>query len=258
MADAMSRMTSGRTIGVFTMQSGPGTENSFGGVAQAYADSVPVFIQAAGHERHLNSVPPNFSALVNYRNITKWIEQVNLPTQIPNAMSRAFTQVRNGRPRPVLVEIPWDVYEEQIPEPTGYVPAVRVRTAPIRPGSGPRRRSSQRPSGRSSTPARASTTPRRGRSSWRSPSCSRRRSPRASRARARSRDASALAGLRRPGGAEAGPPFPRPLRCDLRHRLLLRGHRLRRGDAGRQDGGPRDARPGGPQPQRPRRPCAAG
>jgi thiamine pyrophosphate-dependent acetolactate synthase large subunit-like protein len=130
MADAMSRMSSGRTIGVFTMQSGPGTENSFGGVAQAYADSVPILVQAAGHERHLNSVPPNFSALVNYRNITKWIEQVNLPAQVPSAMSRAFTQVRNGRPRPVLVEIPWDVYEEQIAEPTGYLPAPRVRSAP--------------------------------------------------------------------------------------------------------------------------------
>src|SRR6476659_5296544 len=35
MADSMSRMTSGKRIGVFTMQSGPGTENAFGGVAQA-------------------------------------------------------------------------------------------------------------------------------------------------------------------------------------------------------------------------------
>ena len=35
MADAMSRMTSGQQIGVFCMQSGPGSENAFGGVAQA-------------------------------------------------------------------------------------------------------------------------------------------------------------------------------------------------------------------------------
>ncbi len=28
---------------------------------------------------------------------------------IPDAMRRAFTQVRNGRPRPALVEIPTDV-----------------------------------------------------------------------------------------------------------------------------------------------------
>src|SRR3954467_13515392 len=47
MADAMSRVTAGRTMGVFTMQMGPGTENAFGGVAQAYGDSVPVLIQPA-------------------------------------------------------------------------------------------------------------------------------------------------------------------------------------------------------------------
>ena len=38
MADGFSRMTNGRTFGVFAMQQGPGTENAFGGVAQAYAD----------------------------------------------------------------------------------------------------------------------------------------------------------------------------------------------------------------------------
>src|SRR5262249_28165992 len=42
MADAVSRVTSGRTIGVFAMQHGPGTENAFGGVAQAFADSAPI------------------------------------------------------------------------------------------------------------------------------------------------------------------------------------------------------------------------
>ena len=44
MADALSRVTSGRQIGVFCMQHGPGSENVFGGVAQAFADSVPVVV----------------------------------------------------------------------------------------------------------------------------------------------------------------------------------------------------------------------
>ena len=35
MADALSRLTSGEKIGVFCMQNGPGSENAFGGVAQA-------------------------------------------------------------------------------------------------------------------------------------------------------------------------------------------------------------------------------
>ena len=36
MADAISRLTSGKKIGAFCMQHGPGTENAYGGVAQAY------------------------------------------------------------------------------------------------------------------------------------------------------------------------------------------------------------------------------
>ena len=129
MADAMSRMTSGQTVGVFCMQYGPGTENSFGGIAQAFADSVPVLILPAGSERHLQSVPPNFNAFLNMQHITKWIEQLILPKQVINVMRRAFTQVKNGRPRPVLVEIPWDVFEEDGPDASSYVPAPRVKVA---------------------------------------------------------------------------------------------------------------------------------
>ena len=39
MADAVSRLSSGDDIGVFVMQHGPGAENAFGGVAQAYSES---------------------------------------------------------------------------------------------------------------------------------------------------------------------------------------------------------------------------
>ena len=41
MADAISRVTSGHTIGAFCMQHGPGAENAMGGVAQCYGESVP-------------------------------------------------------------------------------------------------------------------------------------------------------------------------------------------------------------------------
>src|SRR3712207_4989010 len=51
MADAVSRVTSGERIGVFCMQQGPGTENAFGGVAQAYGDSVPLVVLPAGYPR---------------------------------------------------------------------------------------------------------------------------------------------------------------------------------------------------------------
>jgi len=130
MADAMSRVTSADRIGVFAMQSGPGTENAFGGVAQAYGDSVPIVVLPGGYGRRINQYPPNFSALLNFRNVTKWIEQVPEAEFIPEIMRRAFTQVRNGRPRPVLVEFPGDIMGDDVAEPMRYTPAPRLRSGP--------------------------------------------------------------------------------------------------------------------------------
>jgi acetolactate synthase-1/2/3 large subunit len=130
MADAVSRLSSGEKIGVFAMQHGPGTENSFGGVAQAFGDSVPIVVLPGGYPRHLLNITPNFSSFLNYQHVTKWAEQVVLPTSVPDAMRRAFTQVKNGRPRPVLVEIPVDVMRAEVPDGWTYTPAPRMRTAP--------------------------------------------------------------------------------------------------------------------------------
>src|SRR5258705_552753 len=130
MADAVSRITSGQKIGVFTMQHGPGSENAFGGVAQAYGDSVPIVVLPGGYPRRITNIPPNFNSFINYRNVTKWCEQVVMGDAVPDAMRRAFTQVKNGRPRPVLVEIPVDVYQEEVPEPLNYKVTPRTRVAP--------------------------------------------------------------------------------------------------------------------------------
>jgi acetolactate synthase-1/2/3 large subunit len=130
MADAFSRLSSGQRIGVFTMQHGPGSENAFGGVAQAYGDSVPIVVLPAGYPRRLTNIPPNFNSFLNYQHVTKWAEQVTCADAIPDALRRAFTQVRNGRPRPVLVEIPVDVYREEVPEPLNYTPTFAMRSAP--------------------------------------------------------------------------------------------------------------------------------
>ena len=51
-ADGYSRLHNGRKIGLFTMQRGPGAENAFGGVAQAYADSVPLLLLPGGEAFH--------------------------------------------------------------------------------------------------------------------------------------------------------------------------------------------------------------
>src|ERR1700675_309309 len=96
MADAVSRVTSADRIGVFVMQHGPGTENAFGGVAQAFGDSVPIVVLPAGYARNINQVQPNFNAALNFRNVPKWSEQVTVADATVEAMRRAFPQVRNG------------------------------------------------------------------------------------------------------------------------------------------------------------------
>jgi thiamine pyrophosphate-dependent acetolactate synthase large subunit-like protein len=130
MADALSRVTSGERIGVFCMQSGPGSENAFGGVAQAYGESAPIVVLPMGYGRTLTNVPPNFNSFLNYQHVTKSCEQVTLPQAVPDALRRAFTQVRNGRPRPALVEIPADLFAEEVPEPLHYRPTPKLRFGP--------------------------------------------------------------------------------------------------------------------------------
>ena len=130
MADAMSRITSGEKIGVFCMQSGPGSENAFGGVAQAFGDSAPIVVLPAGYPRHLGQIQPNFNSALNYRHVTKSCEQVTVPEAVPEAMRRAFTQVRNGRPRPVLVEFPSDLFNEEISDSFDPTPTPTLRYGP--------------------------------------------------------------------------------------------------------------------------------
>ena len=129
MADGYSRINSGNKIGVFASQAGPGTENSFGGVAQAYGDSSPIVVLPAGYPRGATNVPPHFSALVNFQHVVKSIEQVTVPGAVVPALRRAFNAARNGRPRPALVEIPSDLFGEDLGE-LDYRPVVSARSAP--------------------------------------------------------------------------------------------------------------------------------
>ncbi len=130
MADAISRVSGGETIGVAATQFGPGIENAFGAVAQAYSESVPLVMLPAGYARPVANVSPRFSALLNFQQVTKNIEQVTRPQDVVRAMRRAFTQVKNGRPRPVLVEIPYDMFDDELPGEVDYEPAMRRLSAP--------------------------------------------------------------------------------------------------------------------------------
>jgi len=125
-ADGFSRVKNGSTYGVFIMQVGPGAENAYGGVAQAYADSIPILLIPGGQERSLTETPPNFEAVENYRGITKWAGNINMASRVPEFMHMAYSQLRYGRPGPVLIEVPVDVQQEDFPGSFDYEPVAKL------------------------------------------------------------------------------------------------------------------------------------
>lgn len=114
MADAISRVTSGRKIGAFCMQHGPGAENAYGGVAQAYSESVPLLVLPQGYARRIAGIDPNYNSTRSMRGVSKIAEAINIPGELSNIMRRAFSNLRNGRGGPAIVEIPTDVWNEEI------------------------------------------------------------------------------------------------------------------------------------------------
>jgi acetolactate synthase-1/2/3 large subunit len=130
MADCISRMTSGDKVGVFCCQMGPGIENAFGAVAQAYSEAVPLVVIPGGYARGSLFVKPNFNCSLNFQHVTKHVETVTTAEQIVPALRRAFNFARNGRPGPVMLEIPSDVWGLEVPGPIEYKPSRRVRSAP--------------------------------------------------------------------------------------------------------------------------------
>ena len=130
MADAYSRLSSGDKIGVFCMQHGPGAENAFGGVAQAYSESVPILVIPAGYPRRLAHYYPNFNSTLNMQHITKGAEPITMGKAVPEVLRRAFFQLRNGRPGPVMLEVPLDVMNEEVPDNWNYVPSFSAKSGP--------------------------------------------------------------------------------------------------------------------------------
>ncbi|MFH1084620.1 MAG: thiamine pyrophosphate-dependent enzyme, partial [Chloroflexota bacterium] len=107
-ADAFSRMTGGKKIGVCTVMGGinpAGLQMAYGALAQAYEDSSPVLCISDG-------VPPgalgnfHYDITAAFHTVTKWIGHIDQPQRVPEIMRRAFTYLRSGRPAPVLVTVP--------------------------------------------------------------------------------------------------------------------------------------------------------
>ena len=129
-ADGFSRTTNGNRLGVFASQVGPGTENSFPGAAQAFADNVPILHLAGGDLNDRMHVEPVFDPVENYRHVTRWAARMGSTARIPELMRRAFYQLRTGKTGPVLLEVAGDVWLSELDGDLEYEPVRPSRAAP--------------------------------------------------------------------------------------------------------------------------------
>lgn len=114
-ADGFSRTSDRQRFGIVALQSQAGAENAVGGLAQAYADNIPILVLPGGVNLHQIAVRPNFSAVHNYQGVVKRVEAIYQPTQVGNVMRRAFHALRNGSSGPVVVELTADVCSQDVP-----------------------------------------------------------------------------------------------------------------------------------------------
>ena len=112
MADGYARSTG--KVGVALVVPGPGALNAAAALGTAYATSSPVLLLSGQVESY--NLGKDHGALheVNdqlevFRPITKWCHRVTAVDEIPQVIHHALDQLRTGRPRPVELEIPWDV-----------------------------------------------------------------------------------------------------------------------------------------------------
>ena len=130
LADGYTRIKRGKRNGVFAAQAGPGIENAFPGVAQAYSENVPLLIIPAGLPLARQYVRPVFRAADVYRPVTKWSAMAHSVQELPDLMRRAYHAMRSGKGGPVLIEIPAEVWETQYAGELDYAPAPVQRAAP--------------------------------------------------------------------------------------------------------------------------------
>ena len=114
-ADGFSRLMAEKgQYGVFACQGGPGVENAFGGFAQAWADGVPILFLPDAPGTDKTDTKPNFSAPKNYAHIMKWTGSINNSERISGLMRQAISELKNGRPGPVMLEMQRDVMGEEV------------------------------------------------------------------------------------------------------------------------------------------------
>ena len=109
MADGYAR-ASGEP-GVALVVPGVGLYNAASGLTNAYSRSTPVLLIAGQVPR--GAIGKNVGAVHEIadqsgtvHSVTKWRRQASRPREVPDAVFEAFRQMRTGRPRPVLIEMP--------------------------------------------------------------------------------------------------------------------------------------------------------
>ncbi len=106
--------SSGRP-GVFTVVPGPGVLNAGAALCTAYGANAPVLCLTGnimadfiGRGRgQLHELPDQLALL---RGLTKGADRITHPSEAPARMAEAFRLMRSGRPGPVAVEAPWDIF----------------------------------------------------------------------------------------------------------------------------------------------------
>jgi acetolactate synthase-1/2/3 large subunit len=135
MADGYARAGGG--IGAALVVPGPGLLNAAAGLSTAYSASSPVLMIAGQVPRRnigrdvgvLHEVNDQMDAIAG---VTKWRRRVLEVSDVAGAVRAAVRQLKTGRPRPVHLEIPPDVLEEE-GEVTLLPPAEGDRTAAPEP-----------------------------------------------------------------------------------------------------------------------------
>jgi acetolactate synthase-1/2/3 large subunit len=105
-----------------------GIQMAYGAIAQAWEDSSPLLVitegVSVGGSRHTH-----FDIAEALKPVTKWVARIDKAELVPDYMRRAFTQLRSGRPGPVLVIVPKDLgeYDE---DKYPYTPVKGWRSGP--------------------------------------------------------------------------------------------------------------------------------
>jgi acetolactate synthase-1/2/3 large subunit len=103
-------------VGVYTVVPGPGVLNSTAALCSAYGTSTPVVCVTGQVPTefigsglgHLHELPDQLGTLST---LTKWAARIDRPSDAPRLVAEAFRQAGSGRPRPVALEMPWDVFD---------------------------------------------------------------------------------------------------------------------------------------------------